>query len=88
MQVFLQMVAFSLQSDGSGRPVLTKGKRPYSSIAAKFYCGAHPQRHGAISRERKLTKTLFIVTVVSLILLLPLNIFYLVFFSLFRRASF
>ncbi|XP_068699763.1 histamine H2 receptor-like [Montipora foliosa] len=52
----------------------------YSSIAAKFYCGAHPQRHGAISRERKLTKTLFIVTVVSLILLLPLNIFYIVFF--------
>ena len=28
MQVFLQIVAFSLQTDGSGRPVLTKGKRP------------------------------------------------------------
>ena len=27
MQVFLQMVAFSLQTDGSGLPVLTKGKR-------------------------------------------------------------
>ena len=27
MQVFLQIVAFSLQNDGSGRPVLTKGKR-------------------------------------------------------------
>ena len=24
MQVFLHMIAFSLQSDGSGRPVLTK----------------------------------------------------------------
>ena len=34
MQVFLQMVAFSLQSDGSGRPVLTKGKRPV--IRGKF----------------------------------------------------
>ena len=28
MQVFLQIVAFSLQTDWSGRPVLTKGKRP------------------------------------------------------------
>ena len=27
MQVLLQIVAFSLQTDGSGRPVLTKGKR-------------------------------------------------------------
>ena len=27
MKVFLQIVAFSLQTDGSGRPVLTKGKR-------------------------------------------------------------
>ena len=30
MQVFLQIVAFSLQIIGSGRPVLTKGKRPES----------------------------------------------------------
>ena len=28
MQVFLQIVAFSLQIIGSDRPVLTKGKRP------------------------------------------------------------
>ena len=28
MQVFLQIVSFSLQTDRSGRPVLTKGKRP------------------------------------------------------------
>ena len=27
MQVFLQIVAFSLQTDGSSRLVLTKGKR-------------------------------------------------------------
>ena len=44
----------------------------YSSIAIKLYCGTHPQR--AISRERKLTKTLFIVTIVSLILVLPFTI--------------
>ncbi|XP_068686390.1 QRFP-like peptide receptor [Montipora foliosa] len=46
----------------------------YTSIAAKFYSTTHYQRHGAISRERKLTKTLLIVTVVSLILLLPYGI--------------
>ena len=28
MQVLLQIVTFSLQTDGSGRTVLTKGKRP------------------------------------------------------------
>ena len=28
MQVLLEIVAFSLQNDGSGRPVLTKRKRP------------------------------------------------------------
>ena len=27
MQVFLQIIAFSLQTDGSGQPVMTKGKR-------------------------------------------------------------
>ena len=46
----------------------------YSSIATKFYCGTHPQHHGAIRRERKLTKTLFIVTIVSLILVTPYTI--------------
>ena len=39
----------------------------YASIVVKLYCGAHPQHHGAASRERNLTKTLFIVTVVSLL---------------------
>ena len=43
----------------------------YVSIVAKMLCGREPQRHNAVSRERKLTKTLFIVTVVSLMLVLP-----------------
>ncbi|XP_068679929.1 proteinase-activated receptor 1-like [Montipora foliosa] len=43
----------------------------YSSIVIKLYCGTHPQHQCAISRERKLTKTLFTVTIVSVILLLP-----------------
>ena len=43
----------------------------YTSIVVKVYCGAHPQHIGAASRERKLTKTLFIVTLVSLIIFLP-----------------
>ena len=47
----------------------------YSSIATKVNCGTHPQHHGAIRRERKLTKTLFIVTIVSLILVMPFTIF-------------
>ena len=47
----------------------------YTSIAIKVYCGTHPQRHGAIRRERKLTKTLFIVTIVSLILVMPFPFF-------------
>ena len=51
----------------------------YTSIAAKFYCGTHPQHHGAIRRERKLTKTLFIVTIVSLILVMPFTIFWFLF---------
>ena len=49
----------------------------YASIVVKFSCGAHPQHHGAASRERKLTKTLLIVTVVSLLLWLPITIRYL-----------
>ena len=47
----------------------------YVSIVGKISCGAHPQHHGATSRERKLTKTLFVVTVVSLLLWLPYTIF-------------
>ena len=43
----------------------------YTSIVIKVRCGAQPQHHGAASRERKLTMTLLIVTVVSLLLYLP-----------------
>ncbi len=43
----------------------------YSSIVIKVRCGAQPQHHGAVSRERKLTMTLLIMTVVSLLLYLP-----------------
>ena len=43
----------------------------YSSISIKIVCGIQPHHHGATSRERKLTKTLFIVTVVSLLLTQP-----------------
>ena len=43
----------------------------YSSIVVKFLCGAHPQHHGAANRQRKLTVTLFIMTIVSLLIWLP-----------------
>ena len=43
----------------------------YTSIVIQVRCGAQPQHHGAASRERKLTMTLLIVTVVSLLLYLP-----------------
>jgi len=54
----------------------------YFSIVIKVRYGAHPQHHGAASRERKLTMTLLIVTVVSLLLYLPfLILFFLIFIS-------
>ena len=43
----------------------------YSSMAMKIVCASQPHHHGATSGEKKLTKTLFIVTVVSLLLTLP-----------------
>jgi len=43
----------------------------YTSIVVKVRCGAQPQHHGATSRERKLTMTLLIVTVASLLVYLP-----------------
>ena len=43
----------------------------YSSIVVKFLCGAHPQHHGAANRQRKLTVTLFIMTIVSSLMWLP-----------------
>jgi len=48
----------------------------YTSIVIKVRCGAQPQHHGATSRERKLTMTLLIVTVVSLLVYLPFVILY------------
>ena len=47
----------------------------YSSIVVKFLCGAHPQHHGAANRQRKLTVTLFIMTIVSLLTWLPHAVF-------------
>ena len=47
----------------------------YSSIAVKFLCGAHPQHHGAANRQRKLTVTLFIMTIVSLLTWVPYGAF-------------
>ena len=43
----------------------------YASIIVKICCGARPQHHGAARRQRKLTGTLLIVTIVSLLLWLP-----------------
>ena len=45
----------------------------YTSIV-KVRCGAQPQHHGAATRERKLTMTLLIVTVVSLLFYLPYGV--------------
>ena len=47
----------------------------YTSIVIKVRRGGQPQHHGAASRERKLTMTLLIVTVVSLLLCLPYVIY-------------
>ena len=49
----------------------------YSSIAIKIVYGTQPHHRSATSRGRKLTKTLFSVTVVSLLLTLPLVIVHL-----------
>ena len=43
----------------------------YSCIVVKFLCGTHPPHHGAASRQWKLTITLFIMTIVSLLMWLP-----------------
>ena len=52
----------------------------YTSIVIKVRYGAQPQHHSAASRERKLTMTLLIVTVVSLLLYLPFVVFFFGFF--------
>ena len=42
-----------------------------ASVTVKICCGARPQHHGAARRQRKLTVTLLIMTIVSLLLWLP-----------------
>ena len=53
----------------------------YASIIVKICCGARPQHHGAARRQRKLTVTLLIVTIVSLLLWLPYAIGTFVFYT-------
>ena len=53
----------------------------YASIVAKMLCGTQPQHQRAISRERKLTKTLFLVTLASYMLLSPYIICFFLIFS-------
>ena len=56
----------------------------YFSIVVKFLCGAHPQHHGAANRQRKLTVTLFIMTITSLLMWLPDAVFI---FLLFQSSA-
>ena len=60
----------------------------YTSIALKFWCGTRPPSHGAANRQRKLTVTLFIMTIVSLLLWLPYVVYTCVPFSVIDRFSF
>ena len=49
----------------------------YASITLKMSglcCGARPQHHGAATREKKMTRTLFIMSLLSLLMWLPLTI--------------
>ena len=43
----------------------------YASIIVQICCGARPQHHGAARGQRKLTVTLLIMTIVSLLLWIP-----------------
>ena len=50
----------------------------YASITLKMSglcCGTRPQHHGAATREKKMTRTLFIMTLVSLLMWLPWTLF-------------
>ena len=60
----------------------------YTSIALKFWCGTHPPSHGAANRQRKLTVTLFIMTIVSLLLWLPFVVYTFFLRSVLVRFSF
>ena len=59
----------------------------YASIVFKISCGARPQHHGAASTERKLTKTLFMVTLLSLLMWLPFVIAHFLSFTMDVFAS-
>ena len=43
----------------------------YASVIVKICCGARPQHHGAARWQRKLTVTLLIMTIVSVLLWIP-----------------
>ena len=62
----------------------------HTSIALKFWCGTRPPSHGAAkrNRQRKLTVTLFIMTIVSLLLWLPYVVYTFVPYSILDRLSF
>ena len=60
----------------------------YTSIALKFRCGTRPPSHGAANRQRKLTVTLFMMTIVSLLLWLPFVVYTFVLGSVVVRFSF
>ena len=60
----------------------------YTSIAVRYWCAVRPQHHGATSRQRKLTVTLLIMTVVSLLFWLPYLIFTFVILTGRRSLSF
>ena len=47
----------------------------YTFIAVKFWCGTRPPSHGAANRQRKLTVTLFIMIIVSLLMFLPYPVY-------------
>ena len=53
----------------------------YASIIVKICCGARPQHHGAARRQRILTVTLLIMTIVSLLLWLPCAVATFVYFT-------
>ncbi|XP_044171719.1 adenosine receptor A3-like [Acropora millepora] len=59
----------------------------YSSMAIRILCGIQLHRHGATSRERQLTKTLFITTLMSLLLTLPFLVFWIFNYSETNRST-
>lgn len=46
----------------------------YAGVVAKTCCRTFPQHHAAVNRERKLTKTLLIVSMISLLMWLPFTV--------------